>query len=123
MRDQAHVVCGAKEAEAQPPGAQQTPECLLCSYEFVLLDGRGDHVKGVNLGRALDKSCQRLQHLRIGIGAVSYTHLDVYKRQQHVVALEEYPLVAGDKVGAGDQVAGANRFRPETCLLYTSRCV
>jgi hypothetical protein len=36
----------------------------------VLLEGRGDNVKGVNLGRSLEKSCQSLQHLRIGIGVV-----------------------------------------------------
>ena len=49
----------------------------------MLRDGRGDHVEGVNLRRSLDESCQRLQHLRVGIGVVtvSYTHLDVYKRQ------------------------------------------
>ena len=34
------------------------------------MQGRGDNVKGVNLGRSLDKSCQRLQHLRISIGIV-----------------------------------------------------
>src|SRR5579864_7040520 len=38
--------------------------------DFVLLERRGDYVKGVNLGRSLDKSCQRLQHLRIGIAVV-----------------------------------------------------
>ncbi len=36
----------------------------------MLLEGRGDNVKGVDLGRSLDKSGQRLQHLRIGIGVV-----------------------------------------------------
>ena len=45
-------------------------EYLLRGNEFVLLEGRGHNVKGVNLGRSLDKPCQRLQHLRIGIGVV-----------------------------------------------------
>jgi hypothetical protein len=34
--------------------------------------GRGDNVGGLNLGRSLDKSCYRLQHLRIGIGVVRF---------------------------------------------------
>ena len=32
---------------------------------------------------------------------------------EHVVALEEYPLVAGDEVGFANEVAGANRLRSE----------
>src|SRR5580700_7524908 len=36
------------------------------------------------------------------------------ERTQHVVTFEEYPLVAGDKVGAGYQIAGSNRLRPES---------
>src|SRR5579864_8590214 len=45
-------------------------ECLLRGHEFVLLEGRGDNVKGVNLGRSLDKSRQRLQHLWVCIRVV-----------------------------------------------------
>ncbi len=37
----------------------------------MILEGRGDNVKGVNLGCSLDKFCQRLQHLRVGAGVVS----------------------------------------------------
>src|SRR5260370_470349 len=36
------------------------------------MEGRGDNVRGLNLGRSLDKSCQRLKHFRIGIGVVSF---------------------------------------------------
>jgi len=36
----------------------------------VLLQDRGDDVKGVNLGGSFDVSCHRLQHLRIGIAVV-----------------------------------------------------
>ncbi len=35
------------------------------------MEGRGDNVSGLNLGRSLDKSSDRLQHFRIGIGVVS----------------------------------------------------
>ena len=65
-----------------------------------------------------------------GIDAVSYTHLDVYKRQMakflesgcmHVFA------VSGMHVGvAAMLVLGMLRLlhvRPRACLLYTSRCV
>ena len=43
--------------------------------------------------------------------AVSYTHLDVYKRQGHAL------------VGAGGQRAGHDVDAVHACLLYTSRCV
>ncbi len=33
--------------------------------------GSSNHVKGVNLRRSLDKPCQRVQHLWVGIGVVS----------------------------------------------------
>src|ERR1700675_2763147 len=48
----------------------KTSVCPLDCCEFMLLEGRGNNVKGANLGRSLDKSCQCLQHLRIGIGVV-----------------------------------------------------
>src|SRR5438876_6844658 len=35
------------------------------------MEGRGDNVSGLNLGRSLDKSYDHLQHFRIGIGVVS----------------------------------------------------
>ena len=70
--------------------------------------------------------------------AVSYTHLDVYKRQ-----VDGYAIIAGDSYGAGDsnpafyQVTGhvnieeqalmtvdmGEAVQVQTCLLYTSRCV
>ena len=61
-------------------------------------------------------------------GAVSYTHLDVYKRQVLANAGAEHPGTqagrdAADKVdrrGTGE-VMEAELCQP--CLLYTSRCV
>ena len=50
------------------------------------------------------------------IDAVSYTHLDVYKRQlldRFAVKLEDVPIVIC-------HTGGALR---NPCLLYTSRCV
>jgi hypothetical protein len=45
---------------------------LRCCVNGELVKGRGDNVRGLNLGRSLEKSCQRLQHLRIDIGVVSF---------------------------------------------------
>ena len=50
----------------------------------------------------------RLDNNGLGIDSVSYTHLDVYKRQQSVVA------AFADMYGFTQEQA---------CLLYTSRCV
>src|ERR1039458_7116568 len=57
---------GCNSASSCPTNSK----CLLRGHEFVLLEGRGDNVKGVNLGCSLDKSCQRLQHLWIGVGVI-----------------------------------------------------
>src|ERR1035438_3278858 len=62
-----HAVWRNEKADRNSASSCPTnSERLLRGHEFVLLEGRGDNVKGVNLGRSLDKSCQRLQHLRIG---------------------------------------------------------
>ena len=65
--------------------------------------------------------------------AVSYTHLDVYKRQPKGFALEVFMLgifalkafmlgVFTLRVVAFEAVASAIK-RARACLLYTSRCV
>ena len=57
------------------------------------------------------------------IGAVSYTHLDVYKRQEFVVRTYYliYQACGGDfKVAIPKQSLDVRRM---SCLLYTSRCV
>ena len=64
------------------------------------------------------------KHLYADTGAVSYTHLDVYKRQ------------TGSSTGDGQSAAGGNAavqtialdgldttVQSWGCLLYTSRCV
>ena len=62
---------------------------------------------------------------------VSYTHLDVYKRQHLAAALDEprHRDAAGFDLAVGD-VAALLHLQPEVaereigpCLLYTSRCV
>ena len=52
---------------------------------------------------------------RIGIKAVSYTHLDVYKRQKEDSVNENHL--------SPDCAALASAAVPIICLLYTSRCV
>ena len=53
------------------PGFRSTR--LLSGYQIGsgnLVEGRVDNVKSLNLGRAVDKSRQRLQHLLVGMGVV-----------------------------------------------------
>ena len=71
-------------------------------------------------------------HVReIGSAAVSYTHLDVYKRQgrcrsarrastPRTASSRESKVASAVRAGSG---AGTNRTHAEVCLLYTSRCV
>ena len=52
--------------------------------------------------------------------AVSYTHLDVYKRQQQNLVLERF----ADYWGEGAKVDKVTyQIYENACLLYTSRCV
>ena len=65
--------------------------------------------------------------------AVSYTHLDVYKRQEEISAkfCEENPGVTINVTSTSDgrtviQTRLSSNEMPDlmnTCLLYTSRCV
>ena len=86
------------------------------------------------LRKELNRACktlgirafQRSRHR--GVGAVSYTHLDVYKRQ----LLDCYGkrVISGQYINEYEYFS-APQFRvdendpnsPMTCLLYTSRCV
>ena len=62
--------------------------------------------------------------LWVGAGPVSYTHLDVYKRQG-------LTYIYGIGRSAADEILAATKINPDTrvkdltkdCLLYTSRCV
>ena len=78
--------------------------------------------------RQVAQNAARQQHAHGPPKPVSYTHLDVYKRQ---------PFDSADAVSYGDDglplnAQGEPVFRPDdtpvyeqdgTCLLYTSRCV
>ena len=54
------------------------------------------------------------------LAAVSYTHLDVYKRQHVGSELLAWGNLEGDVHADGDEHARAQCL---DCLLYTSRCV
>ena len=60
-----------------------------------------------------------------GVGTVSYTHLDVYKRQQH--ALFYKSLCQNQIIGNLEYWDKRHRYYArkllQSCLLYTSRCV
>ena len=53
---------------------------------------------------------------------VSYTHLDVYKRQVHVLRRERPDLLLLDLMLPGRDGWDITRL-VRACLLYTSRCV
>ena len=56
------------------------------------------------------------------IKPVSYTHLDVYKRQPYVCSEKDSSIIATIEGGkAGKTVC--LRADMDACLLYTSRCV
>ena len=57
---------------------------------------------------------------------VSYTHLDVYKRQEQILPLA--PDADADKLAKKALENAGIKFdekskKDDTCLLYTSRCV
>src|ERR1700692_4048005 len=51
----------------RPP---RTPHNSLRGYSD-MMEGRGDLLERLNLGRSIDHSCNVLQHLWVGIGVVS----------------------------------------------------
>ena len=53
------------------------------------------------------------------VEAVSYTHLDVYKRQAIACATFWEPTPTSTPM----KPCGCSCWEPSTCLLYTSRCV
>src|ERR1039458_9285389 len=55
-----------------PPSQCEKAHVLRCCVNGDFMEGRVDNVRYLNLGRALDKSCHRLQHLRIDFGVVSF---------------------------------------------------
>ena len=62
-----------------------------------------------------------------GAIAVSYTHLDVYKRQAGSHAIERQLLKAVEEFTQGtvqnDDITFVMVEKYQCCLLYTSRCV
>ena len=57
-------------------------------------------------------------------GSVSYTHLDVYKRQSQSTTQATGGLLSGMLSSSDeDTAAQKNSDGTVTCLLYTSRCV
>ena len=53
-----------------------------------------------------------------GVSSVSYTHLDVYKRQIHT-----HPANHAGYYPGAEQMSLKLLIDADTCLLYTSRCV
>ena len=97
---------------------------------FLTIPGEGNGY--VASTRSIGKIYNMLDNPKYGLMTVSYTHLDVYKRQ---VYIEDAPqcgvclLLIGDIAGhvQQDSYNGAgechSNLLAEGCLLYTSRCV
>ena len=65
-----------------------------------------------------------LEDAAVGAVAVSYTHLDVYKRQGQFPGIEERrPVDQRDQLGQRVVVEHMQAGLLGRCLLYTSRCV
>ena len=99
---------GRQRGERTDPGKHQKPE--LQGAQALLLIQRH---RSLDLLRIGGGALQRLAQILV---AVSYTHLDVYKRQGHEAAGN---VIAGNVIGYG-ATSGALWI---ACLLYTSRCV
>ena len=55
--------------------------------------------------------------------AVSYTHLDVYKRQTQADVQPYFSVTSQAVQQLGMRQAVTHAAQPKGCLLYTSRCV
>src|ERR1017187_622166 len=70
-RDQVHVIWWHEKAEVIPsPRAKKLGASLRCYRN--ILEGRGDGLKRLNLGRSIDHSCKCSQHFWVGIAAISF---------------------------------------------------
>ena len=92
-----------------------TQRCIKLLREF----GRPLLLGLMPCGKFPDLLMRGLQFRRLSlVGTVSYTHLDVYKRQ---------PLLAGasslDSGIEGKKIGLVGDLPDHICLLYTSRCV
>ena len=111
-------------------GASQAPNGLLVSGsgDALVMLGNGNDVAKTNPASQPDSTS--LIDLANSLWAVSYTHLDVYKRQQHVLLPPDLPhvitwdrapgLIRGLDFG---ELKRARLAQHQACLLYTSRCV
>ena len=64
-----------------------------------------------------------MQYSSYGCKSVSYTHLDVYKRQEQLKAANDIGAVDGKSTVTAGTAAADGTVEFDICLLYTSRCV
>ena len=103
-------------------------------FALEMLAEAGDRSEHERLSRLIEADLDELDGL-IDSSPVSYTHLDVYKRQQYggVILMltardEDFDQIFGLELGADDYIAKPVQprlllARIKACLLYTSRCV
>ena len=107
--------------------------CYRADAQTLAFSDRADCVPG--RGKELDpQAIFDYLYFHMIPAPVSYTHLDVYKRQVHAVGEahqqahqhrpDEMPFAQSDAPpGLGAATAGLAAVDMPTCLLYTSRCV
>ena len=92
-------------------------------YEGKLDEAQTELDRAVTLGHDSEDDTPRLlaaflyaSRGRVGVGTVSYTHLDVYKRQlPQIWRIATKPTTTSEELSSW--------VRSDACLLYTSRCV
>ena len=86
----------------------------MCIRDSVIHGIRGSRVRKIHLKQRLDGIDAEA---RLRMIPVSYTHLDVYKRQN----LDTYERIYEEDVREGAVEIASAVYA--LCLLYTSRCV
>ena len=101
----------------------------LCPVHFLFFVLRAGGHNGVQLGilreavNKRDGGIPEEQQPFAGIGTVSYTHLDVYKRQGVLRTRDGSILKQADGKSSVQNSLWREKLYTITCLLYTSRCV
>jgi hypothetical protein len=78
------------------------------------MEGRGDSLKRLNLGRSIDHSCKGFQHFWVGIGVVSFC---IGFALPQIVSRTDLALVTGSS-----QLSAIADDSPEPRCLQQLRC-
>ena len=114
------VLVGAKvelPAELEAVAVRFSPRLPDANALLKMVREEATHYATENGGRRVEADGEAVQ--QIVRNPVSYTHLDVYKRQDRGRSMSASPAAAGSAWAWRSRIS--SRITP--CLLYTSRCV